>query len=66
LWLRWSELGLKMVRLTEDPAPRRVELKPWRGARLPAPGWPWRLQQGHVWPWEAEDLQAAGAAPEGF
>lgn len=50
LWLRWPEIGLKLAPSSEPPAPRALELKRWRGDRLPN-GWPNRLEESNTWPW---------------
>lgn len=50
LWLRWPEIGLKLVPDSEPPAPRSLQVKRWRGDRLPN-DWPERLEEGQGWPW---------------
>lgn len=50
LWLRWPEIGIKLVPVTEAPAPRVLDVRRWRGDRLPN-GWPDRLEESAPWPW---------------
>lgn len=48
LWLRWPELGFKLV--PEDEDGHRLKVDRWRGDRLPN-AWPQRLDRGDTWPW---------------
>ena len=48
LWLRWPEVGLKL--LYDENHPGSLLVGRWRDDRLPN-AWPQRLDRGHDWPW---------------
>jgi hypothetical protein len=51
LWLRWPELGIKLI--AQDEEGNTLALKRWRGDRV-ANSWPDRLERGGLcadWPW---------------
>ena len=48
LWLRWPELGLKLV--PAEGEPNRFDLGRWRFDRLKN-SWPIALQRSEPWPW---------------
>jgi hypothetical protein len=47
LWLRWPELGLKLVPMVDRPGALRVQR--WRGDRAEV-RWPDELHRDRVWP----------------
>lgn len=49
MWLRWPELGIKLVP-DDEKTPTKVALGRWRLDRL-ANEWPDELHRGSVWPW---------------
>ncbi|MBK9178745.1 MAG: site-specific DNA-methyltransferase [Acidimicrobiales bacterium] len=56
LWLRWPELGLKLI--PTDDTNRVMDVGRWRGDRRQS-GWPARLERGTPWPW-------VGVWPDGW
>jgi hypothetical protein len=48
LWLRWPELGLKLVRDADMAGSVKVDR--WRQDRMEC-AWPYRLDRGSAWPW---------------
>lgn len=46
MWLRWPELGIKLIRESDDPS-ANVRVGHWRGARLKH-SWPDELHRGDV------------------
>lgn len=58
LWLRWPDIGLKLVP-DDANAPKSLRLDRWRGDRM-ANNWPTELHRGKVWPWEGRWAQGMG------
>lgn len=66
LWLRWPELGLKLVPWKDDRGEvhkTKLEVGRWRMDRVPAE-WPQRIDRGVNWPWIGEWDQTFTSAPE--
>lgn len=55
LWLRWPELGIKLIPDGEHPT--RLKVDRWRADRIPCE-WPDRIDRGQRWPWLGEWDQA--------
>lgn len=51
LWLRWPELGIKLV--PSDKGSSTLNVERWRADRMPN-AWPQRISRGHGWPWVGE------------
>lgn len=48
LWLRWPEIGIKLIPVT--PECQQMTVDRWRGDRMKN-SWPNRIDRGGVWPW---------------